>query len=87
MEKPEREASAIEHLAYGVCQIADERMERCIHCNEEWYSIHYVDGVCQSCRQKGLPGRTTLARQHSFRHKALFLITLAVVSVVSYLAF
>lgn len=38
----------------------DERMERCIHCGEEWYSIHYRDGVCHSCQKKQLSGRSVM---------------------------
>jgi hypothetical protein len=41
----------------------DERREDCIHCGENWYSIHYRDGVCHSCQQKHLPGRAELARR------------------------
>jgi hypothetical protein len=38
----------------------DERKEQCIHCGKIWYSIHHKDGVCHSCQQKGLPGRTNI---------------------------
>lgn len=39
----------------------DEAMVVCIHCNEEWYKNRYVDGVCHSCKEKGLPGRAQIA--------------------------
>ena len=38
----------------------DERKERCIHCGKVWYAQHHRDGVCHSCQQKNLPGRTAL---------------------------
>lgn len=65
MQKPNKNAPAIEHLVYGMCQIADERQESCIHCGQIWYSIHYRDGVCHACQQKQLPGRTELREQDS----------------------
>jgi len=63
VDKPDQEYPTIEHFLHGLDQIARERKERCIHCNEEWYSIHYKDGVCHLCQQKGLPGRTKLTRR------------------------
>ncbi|MBT6691547.1 hypothetical protein HOB10_04410 [Candidatus Parcubacteria bacterium] len=46
-----------------ITAMGQEEQEHCIHCNEKWYSIHYRDGVCHSCQQKNLPGRTELARR------------------------
>ena len=43
----------------------DERKEICIHCGKRWYSLHYKDGVCHECRQKGLPGRTEIAKKQN----------------------
>lgn len=40
--------------------MAEEQQEACIHCKAVWYSIHYRDGVCHTCRLEGKPGRTEL---------------------------
>jgi len=62
---------------------SDERMEWCIHCNAEWYSLHYIDGVCNSCQKKRLLGRAELARRSDFRRKAVILLLgLAIVAVI-----
>lgn len=85
MDKPGRNEPAIAHLAYGLCQMADERKEHCIHCGAEWYSIHYKDGVCHSCQQRCLPGRTELARRDTREIIAITgaLVILAVVVLMS----
>lgn len=57
----------------------DERKETCIHCGKIWYAIHYKDGVCHSCQEKKLPGRTAIARKE---RRANVLIELAITAIV-----
>ncbi|MBT4849756.1 hypothetical protein HON36_02805 [Candidatus Parcubacteria bacterium] len=54
--------------------IDDERKENCIHCGNEWYAIHHKDGVCHSCQQKGLPGRTALERRENIQAKVAWAV-------------
>ena len=68
MDKPTKDDDILTHLAYGICQIRDEKKATCIHCRSVWYEIHYRDGVCHSCQQKQLPGRTEIAR-HARRRR------------------
>lgn len=79
MEKPGPDDPIEAHFTYGMRQIADERKERCVHCGAEWYAIHYKDGVCHSCQQKHLPGRTVLVRRETRR---LLLRRIAVIALV-----
>jgi len=52
----------------NLAAIGQEEKENCIHCNKRWYSMHYRDGVCNSCQQMGKPGRTVLmTRKRGFR--------------------
>ena len=41
----------------------DERKEDCFQCGDEGYSIHYKDGLCPGCQQKGLSGRSVIIRR------------------------
>jgi hypothetical protein len=43
--------------------LSEERQETCIHCNSTWYAMHYEDGACHACQQKGLPGRRVLEQR------------------------
>ncbi len=58
----------------------DERKETCIHCQEVWYGIHYKDGVCHSCQQKKLPGRSTGILKRGIL--AVLLLILAMILIV-----
>ncbi len=82
LEKPGGDASPWEKLGYGFCMMDDERKETCIHCREEWYSKHYKDGVCHSCGQKGLPGRSVLYQRKMLKNRAVSLIPLGVALLV-----
>jgi len=64
VQKPTSKDPLGEHIIYAMTQIEDERKEICIHCEREWYAIHYRDGVCRICQQQNLPGRTELRRRH-----------------------
>ena len=81
------ENHAVKHLKMSFADLLgpdDEKKETCIHCGKTWYAIHYKDGVCHSCREKKLPGRTAIARKE--RRKAI-LIDLAVTAIVIFLAY
>ena len=41
----------------------DERKETCFQCGSVWYSIHFKDGLCNGCQEKGLPGRSFLKKK------------------------
>ncbi len=84
MNKPKKDEPPIVHLGYALCQMSDERKEVCIHCGNEWYSIHYKDGVCHSCQGKGFLGRKALAEKSSSRHLrgALLLVLLVIAFVI-----
>lgn len=43
-----------DRISETFCAMDDERMEKCIHCGDVWYSIHYKNGYCYDCQQKGL---------------------------------
>lgn len=79
MEKPGPDASPWEHLAYGMCQIDDERKEACIHCGEVWYAIHHKDGVCHECQRKKLPGRGEMARREAEKRNAIIIFSATVI--------
>ena len=57
--------------------MSDERQEHCIHCNKKWYSMHYQDGVCHSCRKKGLPGRMAIQAARDARERISILAFVA----------
>ncbi len=61
-------------LMENLTAIDDERQEKCIHCNKQWYSKHYRDGVCHSCQQKNLPGRTALERRENIQSKVAWVV-------------
>jgi len=58
--------------------IEEDRKEPCIHCGDVWYSIHYKDGVCHKCQEKGLPGRTEIAKKRRSKSRRRLLITAAI---------
>ncbi len=64
--------------------MGDEEQATCIHCGSIWYAVHFQDGVCHTCQQKGLPGRAAqqeIARRRAFR----LILTIAAVSTVALL--
>jgi hypothetical protein len=72
MNKPGPSDPVEQHLIYGMAQIDNERKTTCIHCGDEWYAIHYKDGVCHSCQEKGLTGKSDLLEELSLIKIALF---------------
>lgn len=64
----------------------DEGKETCIHCGKIWYEKHYKDGVCPSCQEKQLPGRTAIARKERRTNTLIKLAITAIVIFLIYLA-
>lgn len=67
--------------------LADEEKETCIHCGNEWYRIHYKDGVCHSCQQVKYPpnyGRSEIRRseQYVLKAKASIPTAIAIVCII-----
>ena len=87
MQEPSLNAPLIDRFADALRKIEDERKERCIHCDEEWYSIHYKDGVCSACRLKGLPGRAQINRQKKNHRRTLNIILLLIYAAISVFVF
>ena len=44
-------AKSFEHVAKS---FEGEPMEVCKHCGTKWYSVHFKNGCCYDCQQKGL---------------------------------
>ena len=63
----------------------DERKITCIHCKKIWYEMHYKDGVCHSCQQKGLPGRTQLENKLKRTGMINFVVYIIITLIVIYL--
>lgn len=61
-------------------ELEGEKQENCIHCNEKWYSIHYNDGVCNSCQRKGLKGRLVQKKR-----KEVFVVGVCVILILGIL--
>jgi hypothetical protein len=43
-----------EELKHVGQSFAGEPMETCRHCGTKWYSVHFKNGTCYECQQKGL---------------------------------
>ncbi|NQT49377.1 hypothetical protein HQ571_01635 [Candidatus Kuenenbacteria bacterium] len=66
----------------------DERMEDCIHCGDNWYVIHHIDGVCHKCQDKGLPGRWEIRKAQIIKRALLnTVLILAGTSAIIYALF
>lgn len=63
----------------------DEKKETCIHCGKTWYAIHHKDGVCPSCQEKKLPGRTAIAKKERRTNALIELALTAIVILLIYL--
>lgn len=58
----------------------DERKATCINCKKVWYEIHFKDGVCNECQEKGLPGRTKMEKDAK-RKTIILIITIMVAGI------
>lgn len=81
------DSKIVDALLDNIIHIEDERQENCIHCNKRWYSKHYRDGVCHSCQQKGLPGRTVIENRQRRQTKIAFAIGIGAILFLLYLRF
>ena len=83
LNRPIGEESSVEELGNGFFGPEDERKEKCIHCQTEWYAKHHKDGVCNSCQEKKLPGRSALAQKRQQKNivKLLVIIGLIIIAI------
>lgn len=63
----------------------DEQTAICIHCRTIGYKINHKDGVCPTCQEKGLPGRTEIQKREDAKMRTIgitllvFFITLIII--------
>ena len=73
-----------EELKHVGQSFAEEPMETCRHCGDEWYSVHYKNGYCHSCQKKGLhmKGETIVFTRAWDKAVFFFAFALGIVEVV-----
>lgn len=61
-----------------------ENKAPCISCGEEWYVIHHTEGVCSTCREKGVLCPSTVSSLFSL-WVGTFLLSVLLVALMVFL--
>lgn len=72
-----------EELKHIAKSFAGEPMETCRHCGTKWYSVHFKNGCCYECQQKGLHEEKVVFNKFWEKAVFIFAFVLGMVEVVA----